>query len=153
MPTESPPSAPSFPTTSLPLALRVVASGDAIRVMTAEDGELLGRFRGFDGETLVLGLAVDTEADIPATAIRAISRSSHRSLEAATVGALLGAAPFVWLALQVDRGIGSKIYEGLVTLAIVGALVFGAVLGLVGALVGGAIRRPEPLYAAPAAAP
>jgi hypothetical protein len=150
--TASLPAAPSFPTTSLPLAVRMLANGNTVRVATAEDGELVGRFRRFDGETLVLGMAGDVEADIPVAEIRAISRPRHRALEAAAVAAPVGAAPFVWMGLHVGRDSGSHIDEGLIAWAFILAMVAGALMAVLGAVVGAAIRRREPLFAAPNAA-
>ena len=141
-----------LPAATLPDALRLIGVGDAVRVATAEDGTLLGRFQGFDGETLVLTLSGDTDADVPASAIRRIARPRHRTAEGAAVGAFLGAAPFVYLmALYLsarsgsapadDRLIGGLLFVGLV-------LVTGA-LTVIGALAGGAINHDEPLFVAP----
>ena len=124
-----------FPVARVAEALRFVARGDTLSVATVEDGTLLGRFQSFDGEVLVLTLSGDTDADIPSSAIRAISRLRYSARDGARFAWLLGAVPLLllvvaWLTDDSPRN------EGLM------AIVFVAGLG-------GAIHRKEPLFLAP----
>ena len=107
-------------------SLRALTLGESIRVVTAEDGVLLGRFERVEGSTLIMAVAGDTDAEVPLDAIVRVARVRYLTRQGATIGALVGGLPPLVLA----QG------KGLFTLALLIAAVLAAAFAAIGALIG-----------------
>jgi hypothetical protein len=147
MPIEPSPPVPLLPVPTLPEALRLIATGDTLSVATAE-GELFGSFQRCDGETLVLTISSETDADIPTSTIRGITRMRHCAGRGAMIAASIGALPFLWLT-SLFMGNPRQLGPYFAIFAIIALVVIGA-LAAVGAVIGLVFDRGETLYRTPA---
>ena len=119
-------------------ALRTLSPGDSIRVKTAEDGVVLGRFERLEGNALVVAVSGDTDAEVPLDAIVRVTRGQPRTRRYATTGALAG----VILPLLVA---GNSYF----TLALLVGAVLALGLGTLGALLGAFGGYADIVYEAP----